>query len=54
MKVVISIYSKKLRSSAGEPISKTEEWRKEIGRWGGERRELDDQTSLPVPVYFVL
>ena len=35
LKVVISIYSKKLRSSAGEPINKTEELGKEIGRCGG-------------------
>ena len=46
----ISIYNKKLRSSAREPISKTEELGKEIGGCGG--RGEGWMTRLPFPSQF--
>ena len=52
LKVVISIYNKKLRSSAREPISKTEELGKEIGGCGG--RGEGWMTRLPFPSQFTL
>ena len=50
LKVFISIYNKKLRSSAREPISKTEELGKEIGGCGG--RGEGWMTRLPFPSQF--